>query len=88
MHKLGRKTRTTKAMKSITLLLPACATIVGQEEACANAIPNPKEVITTKSMPTTWKKNISTLLPTCATITIAQSPTNCATTTTASSLLV
>jgi hypothetical protein len=80
MHKLGRKkTLVTKALKNIALLLPTYATIVlGQKEACAIAIASPKEIITTKLMPITWKKNIFALLPTCATIVIAPSLANCA----------
>lgn len=36
-------------MKNIVLLLPTCATVVGQEEPCATTAASPKKVITTKS---------------------------------------
>ncbi len=66
-------------MKIIALLLPAYAiVVVGKKEACAIVLASPKEVITTKSMPITWKKNIFTLLPTCVTTIVVPSLANCA----------
>jgi hypothetical protein len=63
---------------NIALFLPTCVTTTT----------NPRKIITTKLMLTTWKKNTFALLPTCATIAPTPSPIDCATNVVASSFLV